>query len=59
LGYRIASDQQSLTPLQRKVLIYGYLFFLKSIRSAAESITPQREVKDLSELVAILPKEEE
>jgi len=57
LGYRITADQQSLTPLQRKVLIYGYVSFVRSIReAAAQSVQPQSEVRDISELVAILPK---
>jgi len=60
LGYRIARDQQSLTPLQRKVLIYGYVSFVKSMREAAAGkIESQSEVRDLSELVAVLPKEED
>jgi len=59
LGYRIAADQQSLTPLQRKVLVYGYVSFINAVReAAAKNIEPQRKVRDLSELVAILPKKE-
>jgi len=37
-------------------LIYGYLFFVKSIKEAAGGIKPPSEVRDLSELVALLPK---
>ena len=60
LGYRIAADQQSLTPLQRKVLVYGYISFVKTLREAASrSIEPQRKVRDLRELVGLLPKKEE
>jgi hypothetical protein len=60
LGYRIAPDQQSLTPLQRKVLVYGYLYLVRSMRdSAARTVEPQSEVRDLSELVGLLPKRKE
>jgi len=40
-------------------LIYGYLFFVKSIRETAGSIESQSEVRDLGELVALLPRKEE
>ena len=59
LGYRIAEDQQSLTPLQRKVLLYGYVHFVKSIQeriTAGLSQQPQKRERDLAELAHILPK---
>jgi len=62
LGYRIAENQQALTPLQRKVLLYGYVHFIKSIQQqvkAAVSTQAEPQVRDLSELVHVLPNTEE
>jgi len=41
-------------------LVYGYVSFVKSIKEAAsKSIEPQSEVRDLSDLVAVLPRKKD
>jgi len=49
LGYKLARDQQSMTPLQRLVLFYGYACF------NAQTFE-KKETRSLDELAGILPK---
>jgi len=60
LGYRIAENQQSLTPLQRKFLVYGYVHLVKSIQQqinrTLSRFSHEPQERDLSELVHILPR---
>jgi len=50
LGYKLAPDQGSLTPLQRLFLLYGYAYL------NGQQAEEKREVRSLDELVGLLPR---
>jgi len=51
LGYKLASDQQSLTLLQSLVLLYGYAYL------NAQASAEKKETRSLDDLAATLPRE--
>jgi len=49
LGYKFAGNQQTLTPLQRLVLLYGYAYH-------AQTSEGKKEMRPLDDLVNVLPR---
>jgi len=51
LGYKLATGQRNLTPLQRLILLYGYAYL------NAQTLEEKKETRSLEDLANILPRE--
>ncbi|MFQ6094867.1 MAG: hypothetical protein ACE5NN_01870 [Candidatus Bathyarchaeia archaeon] len=51
LGYKLAKNQQTLTPLQRLVLLYGYAYH------NAQTAEEKKAARPLDELIDMLPRD--